>query len=177
MLDLGSLGSLLMVRDCPESCQQEDFWHQLPTQVVDEDMLPGFMVLRYLYLHILVSPRSLCYVMQLHCNLFASYISARSGTAAEAEKGPEKEGRAAEEGGRLGQLENLCRLIASKGHESAQPSSGSTNELRGRGRGVTVAGVEANYALYIFILSTRRCTRYPCCITLLCHASKATCIS
>jgi len=26
-------------RDCPESCQQEDFWHQLPTQVVDEDML------------------------------------------------------------------------------------------------------------------------------------------
>ena len=48
MLDLGSLGSLLMVRDCPESCQQEDFWHQLPTQVVDEDMLPGFMVLRYL---------------------------------------------------------------------------------------------------------------------------------
>ncbi|CAE6919200.1 unnamed protein product [Symbiodinium sp. CCMP2456] len=26
-------------RDCPESCQQEDFWHQLPTQVVDQDML------------------------------------------------------------------------------------------------------------------------------------------
>jgi len=26
-------------RDCPESCQQEDFWHQLPAQVFDQDML------------------------------------------------------------------------------------------------------------------------------------------
>jgi len=26
-------------RDCPESCLQEEFWHQLPTQVVDQDLL------------------------------------------------------------------------------------------------------------------------------------------
>ncbi|CAE7197616.1 unnamed protein product [Symbiodinium natans] len=26
-------------RDCPESCLQEEFWHQLPTQVVDHDLL------------------------------------------------------------------------------------------------------------------------------------------
>ncbi|CAE7812682.1 unnamed protein product [Symbiodinium sp. CCMP2592] len=29
----------IMAGDCPESCQQENFWHQLPTQVVDQDML------------------------------------------------------------------------------------------------------------------------------------------
>ena len=41
MIHLAPLRSL--VRDCPESCLQEEFWHQLPTQVVDQDLLPGFV--------------------------------------------------------------------------------------------------------------------------------------
>ena len=85
--------------------------------------------------------------MQLYCKLFASYISARSGAAAVAEKGTEKEGRAAEEVG-LDKMRKMCPTIAGTGHESANRQGGE----------VTVAEAEAKYCVLDTVLDT------PCCV-------------